>query len=145
MRLFIGAGILAIFIAIAVGICTFFGIINGDAYIHPQQAYKRVKLIIVKDPPPPPAQQIPIHYESGCASSGPLKIIWSIRHQAERWRSDDYHMTTGDTQIWIGNDDWGLEINKKAIASETCRKLLWTTITKWQTNKIDAESDALTQ
>lgn len=135
-------GAFVLLVAAAVGVAQFFGIINADAYLHPTTAYKRAKLVATT---PPPAPVVKIYPEAGCKDQAPLKVVWSLRHQPDRWSADDYNLTTAGLKVWIANEDYGLKINGAFPYSGACRELLYHETEAWQRRRINHETDELTQ
>lgn len=136
-------GAFALLLAAAAGVAQFFGIINADAYLHPTTAYKRAKLVVM--PPPSKATEVKIYPEKGCKDQAPLKVVWSIRHEPDRWTTDGYHINTAGMEIWIANGPDYIDMNDAFPYSRACATLIWDTVQVWQKRRIDREAEEFTQ
>lgn len=135
-------GAFVLLVSAAVGVAQFFGIINADAYLHPTTAYKRAKLVVTT---PPPAPVVKIYPEAGCKDQAPLKVVWSLRHEPDRWTGDRYNLTTAGLEVWVANGPEYLRINGAFPYSGACANLLWSAVETWQRRRINRETDELTQ
>lgn len=95
----------------------------------------------------PIAKDAPTHIDK-CNDPAISAVIYSIRTDPTSWSTDNYRMNHGDDiSIWVGNSDYGLNIQLGKDASpvdkntmdDDCRQVLYQTTQDWYKNYLNSK------